>query len=90
MKKINTLLFFGILVMTLSSCNKCVECTQETSSGDNYQYELYDSNTDNYETFGDQIHEICSDNFESNKEFNDYVDELEKEYDFDCKSDFLN
>ena len=90
MKKIKNLLFFGLLTLVFSSCSKCVECTQEDISGDNYQYEIYDNTDNSYETFGDQIQEICSDNFESKKDFNDYIDELEREYNYDCKSDFWN
>ena len=77
-------------LLAIMSCGKCVECTQENYDGDNDQYTVYDSNTGNSETFGDRITEICSDNFESKKDFNDYIDEIEKEYDYTCKNDFLN
>ena len=89
MKKIKSLLLFGILVFTFSSCQKCVECTVEDFDGDNFQYQVSDDNG-NVETFGDQIVEICSDNFESKKDFNDYIDELEKEYDYNCVNDMFN
>ena len=74
-------------LLAIMSCGKCVECTIENSYGDNEQYTIYNSTT---ETFGDYIVEICSDNFESKKDFNDYIDELEDELDWTCKNDFLN
>ncbi len=81
MKKILLIL---TIAFAFTACNKCVECTQEDSSGDNYQISA------NGETFGDYIEEICSDNFESKDDFNDYIEELEDEYNYDCKSDFFN
>ena len=85
MKKI---LFLFAIVLTFSACNKCVECTQENFDGSTLQYETYDDNG-NSETHGDWITEICSDNFESKKDFNSYIDEIE-EGGADCKSDFWN
>ena len=83
MKKILFILAIGFV---FSSCNKCVECTY-----DGYEYEVYDSDNNEYEEFGDQIVEICSDNFESKKEFNDYIEALEdSDSDIECKSDFWN
>ena len=85
------LLFFGFaFIFIVSSCNKCVECTQEDSSGDNVQYQIYDDNDGSVESYGDQIVEVCSDNFESNKDFDEYIEDIQKEYDYDCKSDFWN
>ncbi len=82
MKKILFILAIGFV---FSSCNKCVECTTGN------EYEVYDSNNGAVEEFGDQIVEICSDNFESKKEFNDYIDALEDaDSDIECKSDFWN
>jgi len=69
MKKI---LLMAAVAFMFSACNKCVECTQEDSNGSNYQYTSYDQN-DNIETYGDAISEVCSDNFESKKDFNDYI-----------------
>ena len=86
MKKIKSLLLFGILVFTFSSCNKCVECTH-----DDYEWEVYNEDDNDYDEFGDQITEVCSDNFESKKEFNDYIEALEdSDNDIECKSDFWN
>ena len=85
MKKI---LLMAAVAFMFSACNKCVECTQEDSNGSNYQYTSYDQN-DNIETYGDAISEVCSDNFESKKDFNDYIDYME-DNDWDCKSDFWN
>ena len=86
MKKIKSLLLFGILVFTFSSCNKCVECTH-----DDHEWGVYNEDDNDYDEFGDQITEICSDNFESKKEFNDYIEALEaSDNDIECKSDFWN
>ena len=83
MKKIKSLLLFGILVFTFSSCNKCVECTND-------DYEITMLVEDGYyEDYGDYIQEVCSDNFESKDDFNDYIDDLE-DMDWECKSDFWN
>ena len=82
MKK--TILLLLLTAFFFSACNKCKECTH-----DNYEWTIYDGNYYDNETFGDQILEICSDNFESKKDFNDYIDEME-DNDWDCKSDFWN
>jgi len=85
MKKI---LFMAALAFMFSACNKCVECTQEDSNGSNYEYTTFDQNG-NVETYGDQINEVCSDNFESKKDFNNFIDDLENDG-AECKSDFWN
>lgn len=89
MKTIKKIIYLVIVIFTFSSCQKCVECTLEDIDGNNYEYEIIDENG-NTETFGDQIIEICSDNFESKKDFNDYVDEVQKEYDYNCVNDRFN
>ena len=66
-----------------TACNKCVECT-----ADDYEYTTYDGFSE--ETHGDYIQEICSDNFESKKDFNEYIEAIEDEGDWECKSDFWN
>ena len=66
-----------------AACNKCKECTHS-----DWEYQSYEGNG-NYESYGDYIEEVCSDNFESKADFNDYIDALEDE-DWDCKSDFWN
>ena len=76
MKKI---LLISIITFAFTACNKCVECTI-----DDYEYQIGN------ETYGDQIIEICSDNFESTRDFNEYIEDLEDEYDYDCTSDFWN
>ena len=85
MKKI---LLIAAVAFMFSACNKCVECTQEWN-GVTDEWETYDINTGNYETHGDRITEICSDNFESKKDFNSYIEEIE-DNGADCKSDFWN
>ncbi|MBC8266014.1 MAG: hypothetical protein H8E84_03520 [Flavobacteriales bacterium] len=80
MKKILLIL---AVAFTFTACNKCKECTH-----DNYEYTTYDSNG-NYETHGDQIMEVCSDNFESKDDFKSYIDAMEDD-DWECKSDFWN
>ena len=85
MKKI---LFMAALAFMFSACNKCVECTQEDSNGSNYEYTTYDQNG-NVDTYGDAIDEVCSDNFESKKDFNEYIEEMEDQG-AECKSDFWN
>jgi len=72
-----------VIAFLFSSCNKCKECT----NGD--PWTVGGSGNSENETFGDEIYEICSDNFESKKDFNDFIDHLE-DNDFDCKSDFWN
>ncbi|MAW21049.1 MAG: hypothetical protein CMD16_01465 [Flavobacteriales bacterium] len=81
MKKL--LLFFAI-AFVFSACNKCKECTD----GDPWTVGGY-SGISEQETYGDQITEVCSDNFESKKDFNDFIDSLEDDG-YDCKSDFWN
>ena len=80
------LLFMAALAFMFSACNKCVECTNS-----NYQYAgEYNEYTGEYETYGDRIEEVCSDNFESKDDFNDYIALVEDEPGVDCKSDFWN
>jgi len=86
MKKI--LLMVAVAFM-FTACSKCVECTTEYG-GVTDQWTTYDENTGNEENHGDRIIEICSDNFESKKDFNDYIDEIEDNNGADCKSDFWN
>jgi len=75
------------IAFAFTSCNKCQEC-----ESDNY-YNNSSSGSSDFDTnddFGHQIMEVCSDNFESKKDFNDYIDALEKTDDWECKSDFWN
>jgi len=81
MKKI---LLLTAVAFMFAACNKCKECTL-----DDYEYEIYNDNTGEYETYGDYIQEVCSDNFESKADFNDYIDAIEAEG-AECKSDFWN
>jgi hypothetical protein len=81
MKKI---LIMAAVAFMFSACNKCKECTH-----DDFEYETWDSNTGTTETYGDQIREVCSDNFESKADFKDYIEAMEDE-DWECKSDFWN
>ena len=86
MKKI---LLLTAVAFMFAACNKCKECTQEDFNGDNYQWTVYDENDGTSEDFGDQIVEICSDDFESKKDFKDFIEELEDQG-AECKSDFWN
>ncbi len=79
------LLFMAALAFMFFACNKCVEC-----SSNGYEYEIYNENTGEYETYGDRIEEVCSDNFESKDDFNDFIEDLEDDNEFECKSDFWN
>ena len=67
---------FGLVLM-FSSCSKCVEC----DSNDNYN---------NGTAEGGPYLEVCSDNFDSNSEYKDYVEFLEDSLGYDCRSDLLN
>ena len=79
-------LFISAVTFMFISCNKCVECTD----GDSLYYGGSSGNHEFDERFGDEIHEVCSDNFESKKDFNDYIEAREDNDDWDCKSDFWN
>ena len=82
------LLLLATIAFAFTACNKCVECTQEDLNGGNYEYTTFDQNG-NIETYGDRISEVCSDNFESKKDFNAYIYEME-DNGWECKSDFWN
>jgi hypothetical protein len=87
MKKTILLLFLTAFIF--SACNRCVECTH-----DDLEYTVYAENSSyygyEYETYGDRIMEVCSDNFESKKDFKNYIEAIEKYEDWECKSDFWN
>ena len=90
-KKMKKILLLTSLAFMLAACNKCKECTMENYNGiGNQEWTVYDENSNDFETFGDQIIEVCSDNFESKKEFNDFIDAIEDEDGAECKSDFWN
>jgi hypothetical protein len=82
------LLLLTAVAFMFAACNKCKECTMEDSDGSNFEYTTYDQNG-NIETYGDQITEVCSDNFETKKDFKDYIEEMEDQG-AECKSDFWN
>jgi hypothetical protein len=92
--KMKNLLLMAAVAFMFTACNKCVECTTIGSNGSTHQVTTYEYNENTgQETiteYGDRITEICSDNFESKKDFNDYIDHMEAEYDAECKSDFWN
>ena len=76
------------VAFAFASCNRCVECNVVYyDGGPALQYTAYDNGI--YEEYGDMIVEICSDNFESKKDFKSYIDELE-DNGAECKSDFWN
>ena len=77
------LLFILAVAFVFSSCNKCKEC----SDGD--PWTVGGSGFSENETFGEQIIEVCSDNFESKADFKSWIEHLEEEG-YDCKSDFWN
>ena len=87
------ILLMAAVAFMFSACNKCVEGTEENSNGSTYQYTTYEYNQNTgQETtteYGDRITEICSDNFESKEDFNDFIDEVEDQGG-KCKSDFWN
>ena len=86
MKKL--LLMLSVAFM-FSACNKCVECTATSYNGQTEEWYVYNDDDNTEDTFGDRIIEVCSDNFESKKDFNNYIDAIEDEG-VDCKSDFWN
>ena len=77
------LLLFFVIPFMFFSCNKCKECT------DGDPWSRGGSGDGEYETFGDEITEVCSDNFESKKDFNNFIETME-DNGYDCKSDFWN
>mgnify|MGYP006163835847 CR=1 FL=1 len=82
------LLLLTAVAFAFASCNKCVECNVVAwEGGATIQHQIYDG--DSYEEFGDMIVEICSDNFESKKDFKDYTAWLE-DNGAECESDFWN
>ena len=66
MKKIKKFLFFVILVLGFSSCQKCMECTNE---------KLFNNQE------GEMVYEIevCEDDFSSKEEMENYVDMMEED-----------
>lgn len=76
MKKI-FYLFLGVLVVSFSSCSRCVECEN-------------DGILNNGTAEGGPYLEICADNFEDNTEYRDYIEYLEDELGYICKNDLLN
>ena len=86
MKNLKLLLIVSI-AFAFTACNKCKECEADhyynnNSSGSN--------SMNSEENFGHQIIEVCRDNFDSKEDFNNYIDNLEENDDWDCKSDFWN
>lgn len=88
------LLFILITIpLIFSSCKKCKEC-----DSDRYDYSYTESIY--YDQFGNPIinidsvkrphWEVCRDDFDSKDEYEDYIEFLEDEYEYDCKSDFWN
>ena len=77
----NILLIVAI-AFAFTACNKCKEC----KTNGNYYVGSYENMPD----YGAEIIEICSDNFESKKDFNNYIDAKEETEGWDCKSDFWN
>ena len=69
------ILFIAALSFMFSSCNKCKECKPAAAEEDYYP--------DGY------LIEVCSDNFESKDDFNNYI-EAREDIGADCKSDFWN
>ena len=65
MKTLKILSAFVLVIITFSSCQKCMECHWDD-----------DEWHANGEDFGDQMFEICSDDFESRKDFDDYIKEV--------------
>ena len=66
MKKIKNLLFFGILVFGFSSCQKCMECTNEKLFNNQEGKMVFEV-------------EICEDDFGSKYEMENYVNMMEEQ-----------
>ena len=73
------LLLIAAIAFAFTACNKCKECTSENNEIEGI----------NGETIVMPNEEICSDNFESNKDFKNFIEEKE-EQGYECKSDFWN
>ena len=91
---LKNLLFILITIpLIFSSCKKCKEC-----ENDSYHYIYNESNY--YDEFGNPIMnfdsiktphwEVCRDDFDSKDEYQDYIEFIEEEQGYDCKSDFWN
>ena len=78
MKNLKLLLIVSI-AFAFTACNKCKECTPENNEFLSH----------NGETIVRPNEEICSDNFESNKDFKNFIEEKE-EQGYECKSDLWN
>ncbi len=83
------LLLITVVAFMFSACNRCKECKHE-----DYEYYTIDNSQFPYDEddrgdYGAIIQEVCSDNFETKKDFNDFIKMLEDE-DYECKSDFWN
>lgn len=91
-KKIKSLLLFGVFVFTFSSCKKCMECFNEDRYSYSYEYEYdqFGNLTQTVDSVKSPNIEICKDDFESKKDYEDYIDFIEDEYDYDCVNDFGN
>jgi hypothetical protein len=74
MEKSTIIFVCVILVISFSSCEKCLEC-----ENDEYGY---DGNDRPY-------YEVCSDNFEDRDAFDDYIDDLEDSLGFECQRDWF-
>ena len=82
-----------MIPLIFSSCKKCKEC--ET---DSFRYSYTESNY--FDQWGNPVwtldsiksphYEVCRDDFDSKDEYEDYIEFLEDEDDYDCKSDFWN
>ena len=88
----NLLLILITIPLIFSSCKKCKECDNDTTY--NYSYTEYYDQFGNYIGNLDSIKaphmEVCRDDFDSKDEYEDYIEFLEDEYEYDCKSDFWN
>ena len=74
MEKSTIIFVCVILVISFSSCEKCLECENDEWGIDGVDYPYL---------------EVCSDNFEDRDAFDDYIDYLEEEGDFECQRDWF-
>ncbi len=73
MEKSTIIFVCVILVISFSSCEKCLECENDEYGRDGVDNPYY---------------EVCSDNFEDRDAFDDYIDDLEDEG-WECQRDWF-
>ena len=64
------------VAFSFTACNQCMECEEKEGYGSDGEEGPYI--------------EVCKDNFDSRNDYEDYIEMLEEEDRYDCKSDFWN